>query len=69
MDYLQDEVKKNVDAQMASFLKTKLGSEEFIREDSEIEIKNDLDDAEETTDDSVAMEDLLESAKKSFMEL
>ncbi len=69
MDYLQGKVKKNVDAQMTSFLKTKSSSEEFIREDSETEIKNDLDDAEETTDDGLAMEDLLESAKKSFIKL
>ena len=52
---------------MISFLKIKLSSEEFIWEDNETEIKNDLDDVKEIINDSVVIKDLLESIKKSFI--
>ena len=68
LDYLQSEVKKNVDA-LISGLTNKLGKNDFANETSENVGEDDLGNVEEATDDLVTTEGLLENRKKSFLEL
>jgi len=67
LGYLQDEIKKNVDAMLMSMTKEVVGNEPI--DESENVAEGDLSDADETTDDALMMEHLLENAKKSFSEL
>ena len=65
LDYLQVEIKKNVDALKESMVK-KLNENEFI-ENNENTIDDDYSDNVETvTDDAAMMENLLEHAKKTL---
>lgn len=68
LNYLQDEVKKNVDALMISLTSlTKEQTEaETINEDNENAVENDSDDA---TGDIATIANQLNNAKKSFLEL
>jgi len=67
LDYLQVEVKKNVNALKESMMK-RLNENEFI-ESNENTVDDDPDSVESATDDAATMEILLENAKKTFFEL
>jgi len=67
LDYLQVEVKKNVNALKESMTK-RLNENEFI-ESNENTVDDDPDSVESATDDAATMEILLENAKKTFFEL
>jgi hypothetical protein len=66
LDYLQVEIKKNVDALKGSLTK-KLNENEFINENNENTVDDDSDDVEPATDDVATMENLLEHAKNHFL--
>jgi len=68
LDYLQVEIKKNVNAIKESMMK-KLNESEFIDENNESTVDDDSDNVETATDDVTIMENLLEYAKRSFLEL
>jgi hypothetical protein len=67
LDYLQVEIKKNVNALKESMMK-RLNENEFI-ENNENTVDDDSDNVESATDDAATMEILLENAKKTFFEL
>src|SRR5438128_1009283 len=67
LGYLQDEIKKNVDAMLMSMTKEVVGSEPI--DENENVAEGDLSGADETTNDALMMEQLLEHAKKLFLEL
>ena len=67
LDYLQVEIKKNVNAQKESMVK-RLNENEFIK-NNENTVDGDLSDVESATDDAAIIEILLEHAKKTFLEL
>ncbi|RIB06015.1 hypothetical protein C2G38_2047129 [Gigaspora rosea] len=66
LDYLKDEIKKNVDALKVSLVK-KLGDNEFIDERRENIVEDNIDNVEIAAGDTTIEE--LEFAKKSFLEL
>ena len=68
LEYLQNKVKKNVDALMASLTK-KLDGQESIEEDSKNIDEDDLNDIDEMMDNIIAVENLLEHVKESFLKL
>ena len=68
LDYLQVEIKKNVNAIKESMTK-KLNKSEFIDENNESTVDDDSDNVETATDNVATMENLLEHAKRSFLEL
>ena len=67
LDYLQVEIKKNVNALKESMTK-RLNENEFI-ENNENTVDDDLGNVESATDDAATMEILLEHAKNPFFEL
>jgi hypothetical protein len=67
LDYLQVEIKKNVNALKESMTK-RLNENEFI-ENNENTVDDDSGNVESATDDAATMEILLENAKKTFFEL
>jgi len=67
LDYLQVEIKKNVNALKESMTK-RLNENEFI-ENNENTVGDDSGNVESATDDAATMEILLENAKKTFFEL
>jgi hypothetical protein len=67
LEYLQVEIKKNVNALKESMTK-RLNENEFI-ENNENTVDDDSDNVEPITDDAAVMENLLEHAKKTFFEL
>ena len=68
LDYLQGEVKKNINALITSMTKD-LGKNEFIDENSKEVDEDNLSNVEEATGDLVITEGLLEQTKKLFLEL
>jgi hypothetical protein len=66
LDYLQKEVKKNVDALIVSI--TKRAAENECIENSN-PVEDDLSDADEVRDDMEVTAGLLENAKKAFIQL
>ena len=69
LGYLQDEVKKNVDALITSFMK-KSGEQESVEEDTGRDAaKDDLNDVDETKDDIIKVENLLEHTKELFLKM
>ncbi len=68
LGYLQNKVKKNVDALMTSLTK-KSGKQESVEEDNKNTDEDDLNDIDEMMDNIVAVENLLEHAKESFLKL
>ena len=67
LEYLQNEIKNNINALITSLMKSSIENEP-IDENIEDTGEDDLNDAEVTIDDLI-MDNLLESAKKSFLEL
>jgi len=65
LDYLQVEIKKNVNALKESMTK-RLNENEFI-ENNENAVDDDSGNVESATDDAATMEILLENAKKHFL--
>ena len=65
LDYLQVEIKKNVNALKESMMK-RLNENEFI-ENNENTVDDDPGNVESATDDAATMEILLEHAKKRFL--
>jgi len=68
LGYLQDAIKKNVDAMLTSMTK-EIVENETIDESNENVTEDDLNDVDEITDDALMMECLLERAKTLFLEL
>ena len=66
MDYLKDEIKKNVDALKVSLVK-KLGNNEFIDKRRENIVEDNIDNVEIVMGDTTMEE--LELAKKLFLKL
>ncbi len=67
LDYLQNEIKNNVNALITNMTKSSIENEP-VDENIEDAGKDDLNDAEAVTDDST-IDNLLEFAKKLFLEL
>jgi len=67
LDFLQNEIKNNVDALITNMTKSSIENEP-VDENIEDAGKDDLNDAEAVTDDST-IDNLLEFAKKLFLEL
>ncbi|RIB10731.1 hypothetical protein C2G38_2263686 [Gigaspora rosea] len=67
LEYLRGEITKNINSLKVS-MKKKLGENEFIEEDTENIIDDNLDDSEAVGDVNT-IENLLKNAKKSFSEL
>jgi len=68
LDYLQIEIKKNVNTLRESMTK-KLNENEFINENDENIVDNDSGNIEAAMDDVITIENLLKYAKKAFFEL
>ncbi len=67
LEYLQNEIKNNINALITSLMKSSIENKP-IDENIEDTGEDDLNDAEVTIDDLI-MDNLLEFAKKSFLEL
>ena len=67
LEYLQNEIKNNINALITSLMKSSIENEP-IDENIEDTGEDDLNDAEVTINDLI-MDNLLESAKKTFLEL
>src|SRR6185437_10688230 len=67
LDYLQDAIKSNVEAIKVSMMKD-LGKKKFMDENVESADKDDSD-AKNVIGDIVAIDNLLDQAKKNFFEL
>ena len=67
LDYLQNEIKKNVDALLTNMMKDSVEND-TIDENIEDEGKDNLNDAKAAIDDLI-MDNSFEFAKKSFLEL
>jgi hypothetical protein len=69
LNYLQNEVKKNVDALIASLTKEGRVENESINENIEDADEDDLSNTKQVTHDMIATENLLERTKTLFLEL
>jgi len=69
LDYLQDEVKNNVNALITSLIKKVKIEDESINNNIENVNKDGLNDIEEVTHDIVTTENLLEHTKRLFLKL